>query len=98
MHAAVVKMCLVTCRDRKRAIEMLLARTALQDAEENTVLEAAAVIEAAQRQEAAARKAAAQPPPRPGELLPSNICAPMSDLMIRCLMKEVGILVQISCR
>lgn len=46
---------------------MLLARTALQDAEENKVLEAAAIIEAAQRQEAAARKAAAQPA-RPGEL------------------------------
>ncbi len=55
-------------RDRKRAIEMLLARTALQDAEENKVLEAASIIEAAQRQEAAARKAAAQPA-RPGELL-----------------------------
>lgn len=49
-------------RDRKRAIEQLLARTALQDAEENAVLEQAAVVEGARRAEAAARKAAAAPP------------------------------------
>lgn len=55
----------VTCRDRKRAIEALLARTALQDAEENAVLEEAAVIETARRQEMALKKAAAQPA-RPG--------------------------------
>ena len=53
------------CRDRKRAIEVLLARTAQQDAEENAVLERAAVVEEARRKEAAARKAAAQPA-RPG--------------------------------
>ena len=44
---------------------MLLARTALQDAEENVVLEQAAVVEEARRKEAALRKAAAQPA-RPG--------------------------------
>lgn len=53
------------CSDRKRAIEVLLARTAQQDAEENAVLERAAVVEEARRKEAAARKAAAQPA-RPG--------------------------------
>lgn len=56
------------CRDRKRAIELLLARTAVQDAEEAVVLEEAAVIEAARRAEAAARKAAAAPQ-RPGGAL-----------------------------
>ena len=49
-------------RDRKRAIEQLLARTALQDAEENVILEQAVVVEGARRAEAAARKAAAAPP------------------------------------
>ena len=53
------------CRDRKQAIEVLLARTAQQDAEENVVLEQAGVVEEARRKEAALRKAAAQPA-RPG--------------------------------
>ena len=53
---------------------MLLARTALQDAEENVVLEQAAVVEEARRKEAALRKAAAQPA-RPGECpLPRRAC------------------------
>ena len=59
------------CRDRKQAIEVLLARTAQQDAEENVVLEQAGVVEEARRKEAALRKAAAQPA-RPGVLRPNS--------------------------
>ncbi|KAK9905816.1 hypothetical protein WJX75_006806 [Coccomyxa subellipsoidea] len=78
-------------RDRKRAIEMLLARTALQDAEENTVLEAAAVIEAAQRQEAAARKAAAQPPPRPAHVPAQAPPVPVPNVVVPPAVSEVPI-------
>ncbi|CAL8472085.1 g11627 [Coccomyxa elongata] len=77
-------------RDRKRAIEMLLARTALQDAEENKVLEAAAIIEAAQRQEAAARKAAAQPA-RPANVPAQAPAAPVPNLVVPPAVSEVPI-------
>ena len=62
---------------------MLLARTALQDAEENVVLEEAAVIEAARRQEMALKKAAAQPP-RSGTLGISQTQHSLSSFAVCC--------------
>ena len=76
----------VWCRDRKQAIEVLLARTAQQDAEENVVLEQAAVVEEARRKEAALRKAAAQParPGGPSDLVLGNSLSPL-HLFAQCL-------------